>query len=130
MVRQGLGAHWALKIMTVPMAVLFPIVLVLRGGRLRARQLDVRRGVLLAFGAGLPDEAGLPLILGVILGDQIETNLVRSIMTDADPWLFVTRPISGALLGLSVASVAFSIWQHRRAERRRRDREAEPEADF
>ena len=53
-------------------------------------------------------KAGFPLapfILGVILGDQIETNLVRSIMTDADPWLFVTRPISGALLGLSVASV-------------------------
>jgi len=48
-----------------------------------------------------------PLILGVILGDQIEVNLVRALMTDSDPWLFVTRPISGVMLGLSVASVLF-----------------------
>jgi len=78
-------------------------------------------------------KAGLPLapfILGVILGDQIETNLVRSIMTDADPWLFVTRPVSGALLGLAVASVVFALWQHRRTENRRRAREAGAEADF
>lgn len=36
-----------------------------------------------------------PLILGVILGDQSEVNLVRALMTDANPWLFLTRPISG-----------------------------------
>ena len=35
-------------------------------------------------------------------------------MTDADPWLFLTRPISGSLLALSVASIAFSLWQHYR----------------
>jgi putative tricarboxylic transport membrane protein len=59
-----------------------------------------------------------PLILGVVLGDQIEINLVRAIMTDSDPLLFLTRPISGVLLGLSVASVIFALWQHRRHERR------------
>jgi hypothetical protein len=36
-----------------------------------------------------------PFILGVILGDQIEINLIRAIMTDADPRLFLSRPISG-----------------------------------
>ena len=41
-----------------------------------------------------------------------------AIMTDADPWLFITRPISGVLLGLSVASVVFALWQHRRAQAR------------
>ena len=35
-------------------------------------------------------------------------------MTDANPWLFITRPISGGLLFASVASVAFALWQHRR----------------
>jgi hypothetical protein len=45
-----------------------------------------------------------PLILGVILGDQIEVNLVRALMTDGDPLLFLTRPISGAMLALAVAS--------------------------
>src|SRR3990172_1975631 len=59
-----------------------------------------------------------PLILGVILGDQIEINLVQAIMTDSDPWLFVTRPISGVMLGLSVLSVVLALWQHRRAQAR------------
>ena len=59
-----------------------------------------------------------PLILGVILGDQIEINLVRAIMTDDNPWLFLTRPISGGLLFLSVASVLFAFWQHHRARNR------------
>jgi putative tricarboxylic transport membrane protein len=70
-----------------------------------------------------------PLILGVILGDQIEVNLVRAIMTDPDPWLFLTRPISGALLGLSVASVILAVWQHRRAQARMAP-PAEPEVEF
>jgi hypothetical protein len=39
-------------------------------------------------------------------------------MSDPSPWLFVTRPISGAQLALSVASVAAAIWQHRRHQRR------------
>ena len=39
---------------------------------------------------------------------------VRAIMTDADPMLFFTRPISGILLLLSAASIAASLWQHRR----------------
>ena len=68
-----------------------------------------------------------PLILGVILGDQIEVNLVRALMTDADPWLFFVRPISGAMLALSVASVLLALWQHRRQYR---GAPAEAEPDF
>jgi putative tricarboxylic transport membrane protein len=67
-----------------------------------------------------------PFILGVILGDQIEINLIRAVMTDADPWLFLTRPISGGLLIASVASIVFAIWQHRR----QRAKVAEADADF
>jgi putative tricarboxylic transport membrane protein len=69
--------------------------------------------VLVKFGFPLA-----PLILGVILGDQIEVNLVRAIMTDANPWLFLTRPISGALIALSVASVVLAVWQHHRTQAR------------
>ncbi|MBK6981542.1 MAG: tripartite tricarboxylate transporter permease [Betaproteobacteria bacterium] len=132
----GLGARWALKVVTVPKSILFPVVLVLCvvGAYALGNAMSTVY-VLLAFGVlgYLMMKAGIPLapfILGVILGDQIETNLVRAIMTDADPWLFMTRPISGALLGLSAASVAFALWQHRRAALRRRMREAESEADF
>jgi putative tricarboxylic transport membrane protein len=59
-----------------------------------------------------------PLILGLILGDQIELNLVRAIMTDPNPWLFLTRPISGALLLAAALSVAMAIWQHLRHQKR------------
>jgi len=59
-----------------------------------------------------------PFILGVILGDQIEINLVRAVMTDANPWLSFTRPISGVLLALSVISIVAAPWQHRRFVRR------------
>jgi putative tricarboxylic transport membrane protein len=67
-----------------------------------------------------------PLILGLILGDQIEINLVRAIMTDPNPLLFLTRPISGVLLLASVGSVALAIWQHLR----HRKRVVEEEPDF
>ncbi len=70
-----------------------------------------------------------PLILGLILGDQIEINLVRAIMTDDHVWLFLTRPISGAMLGLSMASVLVALWQHRRSQKRVA-RDIEPNVDF
>ena len=39
-------------------------------------------------------------------------------MTDADWTLFFTRPWSGVMLGLSVLSFAYSLWQRRRAAKR------------
>jgi len=39
-------------------------------------------------------------------------------MTDDNPWLFVTRPISGFLLLAAALSVAFAIWQHLRHQKR------------
>jgi putative tricarboxylic transport membrane protein len=69
-----------------------------------------------------------PLIIGVVLGDQIEANLIQAVATNANPRLFLTRPISGGLLLASVASVAFAIWQHRR-ENKRLAQAAEEEVD-
>jgi len=71
-----------------------------------------------------------PLILGVILGDQIEVNLVRALMTDDNLWLFLTRPISGGMLVLSVASVALAVWQHRKQYRKGPASADGPETDF
>jgi putative tricarboxylic transport membrane protein len=130
----GLGARWMLRVVTVPKAALFPLVLVLCV--VGAYALNNTMGnvyVLLCFGVlgYLMVKFGFPLapfILGVILGDQIEINLVRSIMTDPDPWLFVTRPISGLLLGASVASIIAALWQHRRIQRKAAS--ADEVADF
>jgi len=58
------------------------------------------------------------LILGLIFGDQIEGNLIRAIMTDDNPWLFLTRPISGGLLVAALLSVVLAIWQHVRHQQR------------
>jgi putative tricarboxylic transport membrane protein len=130
----GLAARFMLRIVTVPKSALFPVVLVLCVIGAYALN-NTMQNVYILFAFGLLGygmvKGGFPLapfILGVILGDQIEINLIRAIMTDADPWLFLTRPISGSLLALSVASLAFSVWQHYRQRGRAAD--AEADADF
>ena len=123
-VLQWLLAPLYLKIVRVPKAVLIPQVLLLCViGAYALNNVMDNVYALLLFGVmgyllvkfGFPLA---PLILGVILGDQIEVNLVRALMTDADPWLFLTRPISGIMLALAVGSVAFALWQHHRQHRR------------
>lgn len=113
-----------LRITNVRMSVLAPVVLVLCViGAYALNNTMQSVYVLLIFGIvgyglvklGFPLA---PLILGLILGDQIEINLVRAIMTDANPWLFLTRPISGFLLLASALSVGFAIWQHFRHQKR------------
>ena len=118
------GSRWMLRVTTVPKAVLFPVVLVLCTiGAYALNNTMANVYILLVFGvAGYAMvKFGFPLapfILGVILGDQIEINLIRAIMTDPDPWLFLTRPISGVMLAMSVGSVALALWQHRRQQKR------------
>jgi putative tricarboxylic transport membrane protein len=113
-----------LRITRVRMAVLAPVVMVLCViGAYALNNTMQSVYVLLIFGVvgyalvklGFPLA---PLILGLILGDQIELNLVRAIMTDPNPWLFLTRPISGALLLAAALSVAMAIWQHLRHQKR------------
>ena len=113
-----------IRISNVRLAVLAPVILVLCVlGAYALNNTMQSVYVLLLFGVigyvlvklGFPLA---PLILGLILGDQIEINLVRAIMTDANPWLFLTRPISGGLLLVAVASVGLAIWQHLRHQKR------------
>jgi len=133
-VLQWILARFYLKIVRVPKAILIPQILVLCviGAYALNNTIDNVYALLLFGVVGyllvkfrLPLA---PLILGVILGDQIEVNLVRALMTDSDVWLFVTRPISGAMLGMSVLSVLFALWQHRRQYRPATG--AEPDTDF
>ena len=129
-----LGVRWVMRIVIVPKSILYPVVLVLcvvgayaLGNSMATVYVLLISGI---FGY-LMVKMGLPLapfILGVILGDQIEINLVRSLMTDSNLWLFVTRPISALLLGAAAASLAFAIWQHRRMQKK--SAVAESAADF
>jgi putative tricarboxylic transport membrane protein len=137
LVLQWLMARVYLRILLVPKSVLTPVVLVLCviGAYALNNTMD-NVWTLLLFGVlgYLMAKFGFPLaplILGTILGDQIEVNLVRALMTESDPWLFVTRPISGAMLGLAVASVIAALWQHSRQYRREAaTAPEEPSTDF
>jgi putative tricarboxylic transport membrane protein len=120
----AVGVRWVLRIVIVPKSILFPVVLVLcvvgayaLGNSMATVYVLLASGIfgylMVKFGYPLA-----PFILGVILGDQIEINLLRSLMTDANLWLFVTRPISALLLGMALASIVLSIWQHRRMQKK------------
>ena len=118
------GVRWVLRIVIVPKSILFPVVLVLcvvgayaLGNSMATVYVLLVSGLfgylMVKFGYPLA-----PFILGVILGDQIEINLVRSLMTDSNLWLFVTRPISALLLAMAAASIVLSLWQHRRMQKK------------
>jgi putative tricarboxylic transport membrane protein len=135
-VLQWLGVRFWLRMVVVPKHILIPIVLVFCVvGAYTLNQIMENVYTLLFFGliGYLMVKFGFPLaplILGVILGDQIEINLIRALMTDANPWLFVTRPISGVLLFLSVASFALAVYQHRRYVRRKAPAKDEEDVEF
>jgi putative tricarboxylic transport membrane protein len=121
-----------IRISNVRLAVLAPVILVLCVlGAFALNNTMQSVYVLLIFGVfgyglvkmGFPLA---PLILGLILGDQIEINLIRAIMTDDNPWLFLTRPISGGLLAAALLSVVLAVWQHLRHQKR----VAEEDTDF
>jgi putative tricarboxylic transport membrane protein len=131
----GVSARWMIRVVTVPKAALFPVVLVLCVvGAYALNNSMANVYVLAAFGLlgyamvkfGFPLA---PFILGVILGDEIERNLIRAIMSDPNPMLFFTRPISGALLALAAASIVAALWQHHR-QKRRAAAAGEGDADF
>src|SRR5690606_14987598 len=119
----AVAAAVMLRIAQVKLSILAPIVLVLCViGAYAVNNTMNGVYVLLIFGVlgyalvktGFPLA---PLILGLILGEQIELNLIRAIMTNNEPWLFITRPISGGLLLVAAISVGLSIWQHVRHTR-------------
>ncbi|MBI3003116.1 MAG: tripartite tricarboxylate transporter permease [candidate division NC10 bacterium] len=121
---EGFSLRYILKIVNVPQYCLMPVILVLCGlGAFALNNLLADVWTLFFFGivGYLMVKTGFPLaplILGVILGEQIEQNLIRAIMTDSNVALFFTRPISGLFLLLSLASCGIGIYQARRHKRR------------
>lgn len=113
-----------LRVIRVPAHMLMPIVLVfcvVGSYALNNVMENVYTFLLFGFLGYAMVKTGFPLapmVLGVVLGDQIETNLIRAIMTDGNLWLFLSRPISGALLVLSAASFGLALYQQRRADRK------------
>ena len=121
---EALFIRFALRVVNLRLHILAPVVLVLCVvGSYALNNIIENVWTFFIFGVVgyLMVKTGFPLaplILGVILGDQIEINYIRAVMTDADWTLFFTRPWSGIMLALSVLSFGYSLWQRRRAVKR------------
>jgi len=118
-----LVAFWV-KLVRVPYPVLAPLVLVfsfLGAYSVRFKIFDV--GVALFFGlfGWLMKKTGFPaspLILCLILADLFETSLKQSLsMSQGNPVIFLTRPISLVLLIVAFVLAGLSIYaRYRRRE--------------
>ncbi len=130
------GLRFALRVVALPLHILSPIILVLCViGSYALNNIIENVWTFFLFGilGYLMVKTGFPLaplILGVILGDQIEVNFIRAIMTSSDWTLFFVRPWSGAMLVLAVLSFGYSLWQRRRAARRVAATAAKGEGDL
>jgi putative tricarboxylic transport membrane protein len=129
--------RFALKLVGLPLHILSPVILVLCVvGAFALNNIIENVWTFALFGVlgYLMVKTGFPLaplILGVILGDQIETNFIRAVMTDSDWTMFFTRPWSGVMLALAALSFCYSLWQRRGAAMRAAARAgAEGELNF
>lgn len=115
--------RWFAKISLIPQQILVPVVLMLcaiGAYALNNNLFDI--WVLFIFGiigyllwkAEVPLT---PLILGVVLGNNLERQLFRALELN-ESWLtFLTRPLSALFLALAVASILFSLYQDRKIQR-------------
>ncbi|WP_181347564.1 tripartite tricarboxylate transporter permease [Thalassobacillus sp. CUG 92003] len=109
-----LGSKLFPKLLKTPMPIMLPLIIVMcvtGGYAVNNSVFDVKvimfLGVLgfffMKFGFPIP-----PIVLGLVLGPIIEKNLIGSLVTsDMNPLIFVTRPISGTILALTVLFVYF-----------------------
>ncbi|PWV97762.1 TctA family transporter [Hoeflea marina] len=102
----------AKRILTVPRNVLMPIILVFCiTGAYASNNGMFDVGVMLAFGilGYLMEENGIPIapcILGLVLGELVESNFITSMLkSDGELLAFLQRPIS---LGLGIVTIL--IW--------------------
>ena len=127
--------RWSVRIALVPDAVLVPVVLVfcaVGSFALNNNLFDI--WVLL--GAGILgyvfdrcDVPLTPLILGVVLGRTLETQLFRGLELQPSWTEFFTRPISGTLFALAAICIVFSLVQDARQKSRLSRAETHPESE-
>jgi len=115
--------RWFAKISLIPQQILVPVVLMLcaiGAYALNNNLFDI--WVLFIFGVigyllWKAEVPLTPLILGVVLGENLERQLFRALELN-DNWLtFLTRPLSALFLALAIASILFSLYQDRKIRR-------------
>jgi putative tricarboxylic transport membrane protein len=59
----------------------------------------------------------VPLVLGLVVGRLLETSVVQSLAISSGDWtIFFTRPVSGSLLAVAAAIIAFTTYKSIRAK--------------
>jgi putative tricarboxylic transport membrane protein len=105
------------KIAQVPQSVLVPTVLMLAAVgsfALNSSMFDIWTLFIFGIVGYLFSKTGVPLaplVLGVVLGPELEKNVFRALQLNPEWTAFLTRPIAGTMVALTVASVLFAIWQ-------------------
>jgi TctA family transporter len=114
------------KLLQVPYRLLFPIIITFMGigiYSLSNSGVDVLLMVVFGFVGYILMKLGCsfpPMILAMVLGPLMEENLRRSLLlSDGDPTVFITRPISCGFVVTTVALLALFIvpaFRKRRSE--------------
>jgi TctA family transporter len=104
------------KMISVPYYLLYPVVLVFCAIGVYSLANTTMDIYLMAFFGLLGyvfrhlDCEPAPLLLGLVLGPMMEEYLRRSLLLSrGDPTVFLTRPISAALLGIAVLGLVVAI---------------------
>ncbi|ALM53761.1 tripartite tricarboxylate transporter permease [Halomonas huangheensis] len=121
---QLLLVRWFARIALIPQQILVPAVLMLCAIGAYALNNNLF-DIWVLFGFGIVGyllwkaEVPLtPLILGVVLGNNLEQQLFRALDLDGNWLTFLTRPLSATFLALAVISVIFSLYQNRKIQQK------------
>jgi putative tricarboxylic transport membrane protein len=104
------------KILKVPYPILFPLILLFcLIGAYSLNNSIVEVLIMVIFGLigylfKKFEYEGAPLVLALVLGPMLETALRRSLLLSAgDPMIFLTRPISAALMVISFFLLSYPL---------------------
>lgn len=127
---QLLLVRWFARIALIPQEILVPIVLMLCAIGAYALNNNLF-DIWVLFGFGIfgyllwkADVPLAPLILGVVLGQNLEQQLFRALELDSNLLTFLTRPLSALFIALSIASIVLSIMQNKKMKSRPSDSKA------
>jgi putative tricarboxylic transport membrane protein len=112
------------RLLSIPYRVLFPAILMfccIGGFLLNNHPVEVYMAGAFGLAGYLLMKVGCepaPLLLGFVLGPMMEENLRRTLfLSQGDPSVFVTRPISLVLLLLTAAAFVYALMPARRRGR-------------
>lgn len=130
------GVKFFAKVITINRNILLPVIFVLSlVGAFSMRNSAFDLWVAIIFGVigyflqryKFPVS---PILLSLILGPMAESNLRRALLISEGSWsIFITRPISAALLVLAVLSIISALIRQRKIDRKVQAQETQQEED-